>query len=177
MDKFEDSFYKETLIDSLCKGITNVSEFREGCYYIIENKLSLNIPIFDKIMYKENDDSEWNNYKDLVLPCFRRIWAKIYIDIPDIFKSKYSTDGLNHINMKRLDLYQNLFNIDDFFNYLIEMFEKTKNCLSEFNNLDKTTEHLSLICENYSALLLKKTIRTNNIERDIRDAKLKKIIK
>ena len=29
---------REILIDELCKGITNTSDFRDGCEYIFENK-------------------------------------------------------------------------------------------------------------------------------------------
>lgn len=154
---------KQILIDGLCIGITNASDFRDACNYVIDKKSHLfDIPVFnDNSLYDDEDD-----ILDLIMPSFRRTWAKIYIQTPTLFKS----------DDKRLQLFQSLFNIDEFLDYLISMFKKTKGCLSDFRYIDKTPEHLTLIVDNYIALLVKRVIESKDVKKDIREAKLKNIL-
>lgn len=157
---------REILIDELCKGITNTSDFRDGCEYIFENKIHLfDVPLFKDSLYEGEDD-----ILDLILPSFRRAWAKVYVQTPPLFNSNLPDD-------QRLDLYQNLFDIDEFLNYLIDMFKKTKGCLSDFEFIDRTPEHLTLVVDNYIASLIKKVIESYDIKRDLRNARIKKIVK
>lgn len=157
---------REVLIDELCKGITNTSEFRDACEYIFDNKIHLfDISEFKDSLYEGEDD-----ILDLILPSFRRAWGKVYVQTPTLFKSNLPDD-------QRLDLYQNLFDIDEFLVYLIEMFKKTKGCLSDFEFIDRTPEHLTLIVDNYIASLVKKVIESYDIKKDLRDAKIKRIVR
>lgn len=156
---------KQILIDELCKGITNTSDFRDACHYVFDKKIHLfDIPEFNNSLYDGEDD-----ILDLIMPSFRRAWGKIYVQTPTLFKSNIPDD-------KRLELFQNLFNIDDFVDYLIFMFKKTKGCLSDFNHIDRTPEHLTLIVDNYIASLVKKVLDSGDIKKDIREAKLKNIL-
>lgn len=166
MSKFrsiiKDTQTKQILIDSLCNGIKNTSEFIDAVNYIIENKIE---NINDDFLY----DSE-ESFVDLILPSFRRAWGKVYIDPPTLFISD------SKIKKERLELFQSLFNIDDFIDYLLEMLNKTKNCLSEFTHLDRTIEHITLIVDNYIAKLVNMVNESIDIKGDIREARLKKIL-
>lgn len=160
---------REILLDELCKGITNASDFRDACGYILDKKINLfKDPIFSDSLYEDED-----SVSDLILPSFRRAWGRIYINIPDIFNP-----GKNHKDVtKKLELYQNYFDIDEFLDYLVEIFKNTKGCLSEFKFLDRTSEHLTLIVDNYISDLIYRVNNSEDIKEDLRNLKLKKIIK
>jgi hypothetical protein len=160
-----DKEYREILIDTLCKGITNVSEFRDSVEYVIDHKLEMfNNEFFNSPLYEEDKEC----IIDLVLPSFRRVWGKVYSDTPTLFKKRPGD--------LRLDLYQQLFNIDEFLDYLKEIFLKVKYSLKEFDNLDRTIETITLIVDNYIAGLVQKVLDSDDIGRDIRQAKLNKIV-
>jgi hypothetical protein len=57
------------------------------------------------------------------------------------------------------------------------LFKKTKGCLSDFEFIDRTPEHLTLIVDNYIASLVKKVIESYDIKKDLRDAKIKRIVR
>lgn len=154
---------REVLIDVLCKGITNTSDFRDALDYIIFNKMdSLNIPEFTDPLYEDEED-----ILELILPTFRRVWGRIYVQIPDILKNKKD----------KIELYQANFDIDEFIDYLKNTFLETKGCLSKFEYLDRTTEHLTIIVDNYIAMLIKNVSDSDDIKSDIRNLKIKKLIK
>lgn len=164
--------FRESIIDSLCKGVKESSLLRDMLDYVVDEKLNL------------FDNSEFSNslYEDedvvvaLILPSVRRVFSKVFIDYPTLFKSQEHHLLTTYAN-KRLELYQLNFDIDEFIDYLIEMFRKTKNCLESFTFLDRTAENLTLIVDNYIAMLVKKVTQSDNIDRDIRDLKLKKLAK
>lgn len=165
LSKLKNKDYREILIDTLCNGIKNVSEFRDSLEYIIDNKLEMfDDDFFNQYLYEEDKEP----IITLILPSFRRAWGKVYSDTPTLFKKRPGD--------LRLELYQQLFNIDDFLNYLKDMFLKVKDSLKEFNNLDRTVETLTLIVDNYIAGLIQKVLDSDDINRDIREAKLNKIV-
>ncbi len=179
----KDSEFRESLIDSLCLHIKDSSEFRDMLEYVIDNKLYLfDIDEFKDTMYEEDEDDE---IITLVLPCIRRVYAKVFIHYPDIFKIPVTqekmpqiwTQSLKPKIEKKLELYQLYFDIDDFVEYLLDMFKKSKYCLKEFEHLDRTKETLSLIVDNYIASLIQKVQDCQDIQKELRDQKLKKLIK
>lgn len=154
---------REILIDVLCNGITNASDFRDALEYVINNKIRLlNIPEFTKPLYEDEED-----ILELILPTFRRVWGRIYVQVPDIFISKKD----------KLELYQASFDVDEFIDYLKNTFLETKGCLSKFEYLDRTTEHLTIIVDNYIAMLIKNVSDSEDIKSDIRNLKIKKLMK
>jgi hypothetical protein len=165
----KDIYYRKLIINDMCRGITNTSDFIDALDYVIDKMVGgfFNIHEFEK-MYDED-------VIPLIIPSFRRVWAKIYIDIPPIYKPP-KEQGLHPKTIKKLELYQSLFNIDEFLIYLREMFLKSKNCLNEFEHLDRTNEHLTLVVDNYVAMLIQKTNETKDITQDIRDAKINKLL-
>jgi hypothetical protein len=156
----KDSEEREILLDTLSVGITNTSDFRDALEYVITKLPMFDIPEFESI-YEDED-----NILDLVLPSFRRVWGNIYIKPPTLFK-----------NDQRLEIFILSFDIDEFLNYLKDVFIKTKGCLTDFEYIDRTINHLQLIVDNYIALLVKKVLDCKDIKEEIRDLKIKKVTK
>ena len=140
IEAFDDPFYRQVILDSLCKDIENVSDFRDCLEYFIDNKIKL-FEDFNQIVF----DGEFNLI-DYILPSIRRVWYKIYKVPPDILKGN------------KLELYRLLFNIDDFTKYLLDILPKVIKSLENFTNLDRSVETLNLIVEDYSASLFYKVL-------------------
>jgi hypothetical protein len=184
MDKLKLSFldihknnqYKEAIIDALTGGITDeyMEYYEMVMNYIINEKYNL----FDKeelkgSLYKDEDD-----ILDLILPSVRRVFGKVFINPPEVFEVNpkissikgYKDDG-------RMELFRLQYDIDEFIDYLLIMIEKSKDCLSIFDNIDKTSKTLELIVDNYISGLISKVMKSDDIKVDIRDLKLKNMIK
>jgi hypothetical protein len=167
-----DSDKRDEYLEYFCFGIDDPVEFRKALVYIVENKLSM----FDDDYFRTKIDEDSNDLIiDLILPSFRRLWGKVYVDLPDILVNK--VDVYTNVFSDRIKLYQALFNIDDFLDYFKEMVLKTKKCLIDFIYLDQALEHVTLISNNYIAYLLKTTNESDDVLGDTRDANLKKILK
>ena len=152
---------REILIDTLCQGISNVSDFRDALNYVIDNIHIFNIEEFKSQLYKDEDD-----YLDLILPTFRRVWGRVYTQPPPLFKSD-----------QRLELYRLNFDIDEFLDYLKISFIESKGCLNYFEHIDRTPKHLELIVDNYISLLVKRVLDCEDFVEESRMLKLKKLIK
>lgn len=163
---------RQDLIDDLSRGITNTSEFGDALNYIIDNKLDMFSDDYFRTPIEEGEDDIIMN---LILPTFRRVWAQVYVNLPDILNKH--VDVITSKYEDRIKLYQAFFNIDEFLDYFKRMMLETKDCLSDFKYLDKTVEHVTLIANNYIAYLLKITSESENVKMDIRNSKLRKILK
>lgn len=152
---------REILIDTLCQGISNVSDFRDALNHVIDRIHIFNIDEFKSQLYKDEDD-----YLDLILPTFRRVWGRVYTQPPPLFKSD-----------QRLELYRLNFDIDEFLDYLKISFIESKGCLNYFEHIDRTPKHLELIVDNYVSLLVKKVLDCEDFVEESRVLKLKKLIK
>jgi hypothetical protein len=102
---------------------------------------------------------------DLILPAITRLYGKYFVTPPTILKSD------------RLDLYQLSFDIDHFIDYFVDIIPKVKNSLSYMEYLDRTAETLSLVVDNYIASQFKYAYDCKDIIEEIREVKLKKLIK
>lgn len=157
----EDPDFRSMLTDALCQGIRLSSDFRDVLDYVIDEKLHLfEADDFSGSFYPEDDDT-----LDLVFPAIRRVWGKVFVDPPKLLKDK------------KLELFQLLFDIDDFVDYLIEIIPKVKTSLIEFDKLDRTAETLELIVDNYIAGLLEIARNCEDIEIEIRDLRISKTLK
>lgn len=157
----KDADFRSLLVDTLCQGIRLTSDFRDIVDYVIDNKLHLfETDDFSGSFYPEDDDT-----LDLVFPAIRRVWGKVFVDPPQILKEK------------KLELFQLLFDIDDFINYLLDIIPKVKTSLIEFDKLDRTAETLVLIVDNYIAGLLDSTRNRDDIQQEIRDLKIGKTLR
>lgn len=161
LDLKKDADFRSLLVDTLCQGIRLTSDFRDILDYVIDEKLQLfEIDDFSGSFYLEDDDT-----LDLIFPAIRRVWGKIFVDPPQILKEK------------KLELFQLLFDIDDFINYLLDIMPKVKTSLIEFDKLDRTAETLILIVDNYIAGLLEATRNREDIQQEIRDLRISKTLK
>lgn len=161
LDLKKDADFRAMIVDTLCQGIRMTSDFREMLDYVIDEKLHLfEIDAFSGSFYPEDDDT-----LDLIFPAIRRVWGKVFSDPPQILKEK------------KLELFQLLFDIDDFVGYLIEIMPKVKTSLIEFDKLDRTAETLVLIVDNYIAGLLEATRNREDIQMEIRDLRIVKTLK
>jgi hypothetical protein len=161
LDLKKDADFRSLLVDTLCQGIRLTSDFRDILDYVIDNKLHLfETDDFSGSFYPEDDDT-----LDLIFPAIRRVWGKVFVEPPSILKDK------------KLELFQLLFDIDDFVDYLIEIIPKVKTSLIEFDKLDRTAETLVLIVDNYIAGLLEATRNRNDIQMEIRDLRISKTLK
>jgi hypothetical protein len=158
---YNDEVKKQMLLDSLCSGITSSSDFRVSLEYVMSKIHMFDIPEFNNL-YEDEDD-----IFVLILPSFRRAWGKVYMKPPSIFN--YKSD--------KLELFKLNFDTDEFLEYLRDMFLKTKGCLTDFEYIDRTNEHLQLIVDNYIALLIKRVTDCEDIKRELRNLKIKKITK
>jgi len=161
LDLKKDSDFRSLLVDTLCQGIRLTSDFRDILDYVIDEKLQLfEIDEFSGSFYPEDDDT-----LDLIFPAIRRVWGKVFVDPPQILKEK------------KLELFQLLFDIDDFIDYLLDIIPKVKTSLIEFDKLDRTSETLILIVDNYIAGLLEATRNREDIQMEIRNLRISKTLK
>ena len=171
----KDENYKLALIDSLTAGITDefMEYFEMTMNYVINEKYHLfDKPEFHGSLYEGEDET-----LDFILPSIRRIFGKVFIDPPKIFVvdpqiasvKGYKEDG-------RLELFRMNYDIDDFIDYLITHLISSKDILKQFEYIDKGITTLEIIVDNYIAGLVKKVLDSDDIKRDIRDLKLKKMI-
>jgi hypothetical protein len=159
-DLRDDPMLREELLDTLESMLkSHSSDFRDTISYVLDNKLDL-FKEFDGPFYEGED-----NMLDLILPAITRLYGKYFITPPTILKSD------------RLDLYQLSFDIDHFIDYFIDIIPKVKNSLEHLENLDRTAETLSLVVDNYIASRFKYAYECIDILQEIREVKLKKIVK
>ena len=159
-DLRDDPMLREELLDTLESMLkSHSSDFRDTISYVLDNKLDL-FKEFDGPFYEGED-----NMLDLILPAITRLYGKYFITPPTILKSD------------RLDLYQLSFDIDHFIDYFVDIIPKVKSSLEHLENLDRTAETLSLVVDNYIVSRFKYAYECIDILQEIREVKLKKIVK
>lgn len=159
LDLYKDEQYKKAIIDALCQGISSqhLHSFKSLLEYVVDEKYHL----FDREEFKGALYLEEDETLDLVLPAIRRVFGKVFIDPPTLFKET----GYN--NGHRYKLFTMFFNADEFIDYLIDMFIKSKDCLQHFEHIDRTAETLTLIVDNYVASLVQKVLDIEDHEQAI----------
>ena len=159
LDLYKDEQYKKAIIDALCQGISSqhLHSFKSLLEYVVDEKYYL----FDREEFKGALYLEEDETLDLVLPAIRRVFGKVFIDPPTLFKET----GYN--NGHRYKLFTMFFNADEFIDYLIDMFIKSKDCLQHFEHIDRTAETLTLIVDNYVASLVQKVLDIEDHEQAI----------
>jgi len=158
LDLYKDEHYKKAIIDALCQGIDSehLYSFKSLLEYVVAEKYHL----FDREEFKGALYLEEDETLDLILPAVRRAFGKVFIDPPTLFKdSNYGRALPENLRYKLFMMY---FNVDEFIDYLIDMFIKSKDCLQHFEYIDRTSETLTLIVDNYVAGLVQRV-------RDIED--------
>lgn len=171
-EKLKNNLFKDGLVKTMVSGVNDPS-LRESFQNELNQFLDKRSDIFENdlflgCLYVDDDKIE-----DLILPSIRRAWASVFIQPPSLFSFK-SDDQYN----RRGELFQLLWNIDEFIDYLLEILPKVKDTLKEFEFLDKTAQTLELIVQNYINSLIDKckTKRGDELLTDIRDLKIKKTL-
>jgi len=152
LDLYKDEHYKKAITEALCQGISSeyIHSYKEIIEYVVDEKYHL----FDREEFKGALYLDEDETLDLILPAVKRVFGKVFIDPPTLFKD--SGYGRVLSENKRYKLFTMYFNIDDFIDYLIDMFIKSKNCLEHFEHIDRTVETLTLIVDNYVAGLVQR---------------------
>ena len=171
-EKLKTNLFKGGLVKTMVSSINDPSlkdVFRNELNHVLDNR----IDIFDNelligYLYEDEDKIE-----DLVFPSIRRAWASVFIQPPSLF-SFHSDDQYN----RRGELFQLLWNVDEFIDYLLEILPKVKDTLKEFEFLDRTAQTLELITQNYINSLVDrcKTKRGDELLAEIRDLKIKRTL-
>jgi len=175
IDNIKNENYRNAIIDALTGGIAD--EFQEYFEMVMNYVIDEKLEIFNKEEFKGSLYDGDDEFLDMILPSVRRVFGKVFIDppkmfIPDTIVSSvkgYKEDG-------RMELFQLHYNIDEFIDYLIEILPKSKDCLSQFENIDRSPKTLEIIVDNYIGGLIKKVLESNDIKQDIRDLKIKNLI-
>jgi hypothetical protein len=78
-------------------------------------------------------------------------------------------------------VYQNVsinpIDIDDFLNYLVTHLVPSKEISKSFEYIDRSITTLEILVDNYIAMLVKKVLDSIDIKKDIRDLKIKSLVK
>ena len=163
LDLYKDEHYKNAITDALCQGIG--SEYVHSLKALVEYVVDEKYHLFDREEFKGALYLDEDETLDLILPAIKRVFGKVFIDPPTLFKD--SNYGRALSENKRYKLFTMYFNVDEFIDYLIDMFIKSKNCLEHFEHIDRTVETLTLIVDNYVAGLVHKVINTDDHEQAI----------
>jgi hypothetical protein len=169
-EKLDNQLFKNSLIKTMLAGISDQSlrsKFEVEINYIIDNKREIFKNDLIIGTFYENDDK----IEDLILPSVKRAWSMIFINPPTLF----TLNGRHN----RIELLKLLWDIDEFIDYVLYILPKVKNCLDNFENLDRSSQTLELIVQNYINGLIDncRNKSEDQIKIEIRDLKIKKTLK
>lgn len=170
----KNSSYRDTVINSLLSGIPkeHIKNLSQIILYVIDEKYSI---LEGKEFQGHFYDDEKDELSTLILPTIRRLYGKTFITPPSLF-----ANNSGPIDQQRFRLFALYFDVDEFLDYLIIMISKSKGMLSHFDHIDKTSETLTLIVDNYIAGNVKKVRDCLDIESEIkkleRESKIKNIV-
>ena len=158
IDLYKEETYRKAIVDALCQGIDSqyTPSFKSLLEYVITDKYKL----FDREEFKGALYLDEDETLDLILPAVRRVFGKVFIDPPTLFKD--TSYGRALPENLRYKLFMMYFNPDEFIDYLIDMFIKSKDCLQHFEHIDRTSETLTLIVDNYVAGLVQRVRDVEN---------------
>lgn len=160
----------DKVYDLLLQGIVNGS-LKDQLLELYQDTCRIHYHLFEDDFFKQNfissdENKDGNNILSYILPSVRRVFVTFFMDVPTLFEN----------DPKRKELFQIQFDLEEF---LIELSNKLKNnitILDNFKNLDRGSEILQLIVNDYVASKIKKS-RVNNTTQAIREIKLEKHLK
>jgi hypothetical protein len=165
-------FDDDNLYDVLCKGIhhpDDVSHLKD----LFKDTTCLHYHLFDDSIFiekrnKTEENPDGDNLLEYILPTIRRAYSKFFINPPAIFTASKEN--------RRLELLRLQFNLIEFLNFLSNKFKKNQDSLNDFKNLDKDSEILTLIVEDYLASKISyiASLYATEIQTEIRDIKISK---
>lgn len=157
IELYKEEHYRKAIVDALCQGIHSqyIPSFKSLLEYVITDKYDL----FDRDEFKSSLYLDEDETLNLILPAVRRVFGKIFIDPPTLFKDSSYVKTPEGLRYKLFIMY---FNVDEFIDYLVDMFIKSKDCLQHFEHIDRTSETLTLIVDNYVAGLVQRVRDVEN---------------
>jgi hypothetical protein len=138
----------------------------------------------NSIWYTENIVTK-KRIIEYVLPTVRKVWANFFIIIPNIIDPDYGVgqmtipfdDKIKEIKSKKLELYKLSFDLGEFLEMMVNKFTSLIEIIREnFNYIDIYSSCLNLIVDEYISSKVKFCTESDNLIRDIRDLKIKKIL-
>jgi hypothetical protein len=156
IELYKEEHYRKAIVDALCQGIDAqyIPSFKSLLEYVITKYDLFDRDEFKGALYLDEDET-----LDLILPAVRRVFGKIFIDPPTLFKDSSYVKIPESLRYKLFMMY---FNADEFIDYLIDMFIRSKDCLQHFEHIDRTSETLTLIVDNYVAGLVQRVRDVEN---------------
>jgi hypothetical protein len=156
IDLYKEEHYRKAIVDALCQGIDAqyIPSFKSLLEYVITKYDLFDRDEFKGALYLDEDET-----LDLILPAVKRVFGKIFIDPPTLFKDSSYVKIPESLRYKLFMMY---FNADEFIDYLIDMFIRSKDCLQHFEHIDRTSETLTLIVDNYVAGLVQRVRDVEN---------------
>lgn len=157
IELYKEEHYRKAIVDALCQGIHSqyIPSFKSLLEYVITDKYDL----FERDEFKSSLYLDEDETLNLILPAVRRVFGKIFIDPPTLFKDSSYVKTPESLRYKLFIMY---FNADEFIDYLVDMFIKSKDCLQHFEHIDRTSETLTLIVDNYVAGLVQRVRDVEN---------------
>jgi hypothetical protein len=127
----------------------------------------------DKVFTRVSDEHSVIEY---ILPTIKRAYSKFYIKVPGVFELQNNSKMDTKYQKRRLELFQLQFDLKDFLTFLSLKFKSNCDILEDFKNLDKESEILTLIVEDYivSKIRFVSSVNFSDIEREIRSIKLER---
>ena len=164
IELYKEEHYRKAIVDALCQGVDAqyIPSFKSLLEYVITKYDLFDRDEFKGALYLDEDET-----LDLILPAVRRVFGKIFIDPPTLFKDSSYVKIPESLRYKLFMMY---FNADEFIDYLIDMFIRSKDCLQHFEHIDRTSETLTLIVDNYVAGLVQRVRDVENHQEAIDNA-------
>jgi hypothetical protein len=104
-----------------------------------------------------------DNILSLVIPFIRKVYSKFFINIPSLF-----SDG-------RLKIFQYKFNLNEIVPFFKDKISKNLHILDDFENIDRYSNILSIICEDFVAMKISEVQEISDIKSTLRDLKIEEI--
>lgn len=166
----------ESLYFSLCKGIQDSTHI-EKLTQLFKLTTQKYFILFEGEVFltKRNqslENPEGYNVIQYILPSVRSVYIQFFIETPTLFK--WNIPG-SHSQL-RLELFQLQFSLSEYLNYLSLQYKKNYKSLDDFQHIDRESEILRLIVEDYlsSKVSYVLSVPFSEIQKEIRDSKIDK---
>ena len=161
IEMIDDPADKQALIDALCTGVPNTSDFADAIEEAMSHIGLFAGKEFEGTLYEAEGEDD---VLDLVLPAFRRAWGKTFASPPTL------------LHGDRLQMFQLLFSAQDFMEYMADILPKSKGMLEMMTELDRGSETVALVVDNYIAKNVRLSRESADIKQDIRNLRIGKTL-